>query len=201
SFYPLTSLLASIGCPLGYMALLGLCYALVRRRPADLNLLSQPLFLAGFLMLFATKESHHMLNAFPALSVLSAAFLVDAVSWFIRPRTLQSVALTLAAVLLLVTPARASFQNSLRLALPDTRSIAKEWIEENIPPGSKIVMDSGKYYLSVYGPPLRPSQWTLEQFVARAESLSGTSLSHREGSRRVRYSGEAEYFRWQLQTL
>jgi hypothetical protein len=201
SFYPLTSLVASIGHPLGYMALLGLCYALVRRRPADLILLSQPLFLAGFLMLFAIKEPHHMLNAFPALSILSASFLVDAVSWFIRSCILQSVALTLAAVLLLVTPVQASFQNSFRLTLPDTRSIAKEWVEKNIPPGSKIVMDSGKYYLSAFGPPLLPSQWTLEQFIARAESLSGTSLARREGSRRVGYSREAEYFRQQLQAL
>ena len=201
TFYSLTSLLSSIGHPLGYLALFGLCYALVRRRPADLILLSQPLFLAGFLMLFAIKEPHHMLNAFPALSILSASFLVDTVSWFIRPRILQSVALTLAAVLLLVTPAKASFQNSFRLTLPDTRSIAKEWIEENIPPDSKIVMDSGKYYWSVFGPPLCPSQWTLEQFIARAESLSGTSLDRRAGSRRVGYSGEVEYFQQQLQTL
>jgi 4-amino-4-deoxy-L-arabinose transferase-like glycosyltransferase len=201
TFYPFTSLLASIGSPLGLMALLGLGYALIRRRPIDLILLSQPLFLAGFYMLFTAKEPHHMLMAFPALSLLSASFLVDVVSWFIRPWIPQSVALTLAAMLLLVTPVRVSFQNSFRLALPETRSIAKEWIEENIPPGSKIVMDSGKYYLSTYGPPLRPSRWTLEQLIARAESLSGTSLARREGTRRVGWFGEAEYFRQQLQTL
>ena len=142
TFYPFTSLLANIGPPLGLMALLGLGYALIRRRPIDLILLSQPLFLGGFYMLFITKEAHHMLMAFPALSLLSASFLVDVVSWFIRPCIPQSVALTLAAMLLLVTPVRVSFQNSFRLALPETRSIAKEWIEENIPPDSKIVMDS-----------------------------------------------------------
>jgi 4-amino-4-deoxy-L-arabinose transferase-like glycosyltransferase len=201
TFYPFTSLLASIGPPLGLMALLGLGYALIRRRSIDLILLSQPLFLAGFFMLFTAKEPHLMLIAFPALSLLSASFLVDVVSWFIRPRIPQSVALTLAVVLLLVTPARVSFQNSFRLALPETRSMAKEWIEENIPPGFKIVMDSGKYYLSAYGPPLRPSRWTLEQFITRAESFSGTSLARREGTRRVGWSGEAEYFRQQLQTL
>jgi hypothetical protein len=201
TFYPLTSLLATMGTPLGHVALLGLGYALVRHRPADLILLSQPLFLAGFLMLFAVKQSTHMLVAFPALSVLSASFLVDAVSWLIRQRLLQSIALTVAAVLLLVTPVRISFQDSFRLALPDTRSIAKEWVEENIPPGSKIVMDSGKYYWSAFGPSLHPSQWTLEQFIARVESLREVSLARRDGSRRVGYSREAEYFRQQLQAL
>lgn len=201
TFYPLTSLLASMGTPLGLMALSGLSYALIRRRPIDLILLSQPLFLAGFLMLFAAKEPHHMLIAFPALSLLGASLLVDVVSWFIRPLILQSATLMLVTVSLLVAPARASFQSSFRMALPDTRSTAKEWIEENILPGSRIVMDSGKYYLSVYGPPLQLSRWTLGQFVARTESLSRKSLAHRDGTRRIGYSGEAEYFRQQLRTL
>ena len=201
AFYPFTSLLTTIGRPLGFVALLGLGYALLRRRRADLILVSQPLFLAGFLMLFASKQPQHMLIAFPSLCILGASFLVDVVSWFIRPRILQSVALTVVTVSLLAVPARISFQESYRLALPDTRSMAKDWIEENIPPGSKIVMDSGKYYLSVFGPPLRPSRWTLEQFIYRAEVLSGENLARRDGTRRVGYSGEAEYFRQQLQTL
>jgi len=62
-------------------------------------------------------------------------------------------------------------------------------------------MDSGKYYLGKYGPPLRLSRWTLEQFIARGESLEGTVLASRDGSRRTAYSGEAQYFRYQLETL
>ena len=201
TFYPFTSLLATIGHPLGLMALLGLGYAVVRHRAADLILLSQPLFLGGFLMLFAAKEPHHMLIAIPALSILSASFLVDITSWLIRSRILQSLALILMTASLAVMPARTSFQNSFRRALPDTRSAAKEWIEESILPGSKIVMDSGKYYLGVYGPPLRLSRWTLERLIGRAESLNGRSLVRRDGTRRVGYSGEAEYFRQQLRTL
>ena len=201
TFYPFTSLLTTMGPPLGVVALLGLGYALLRRRRADLILLSQPLFLGGSLMLFATKESQHMLIAFPALAILSASLVVDVVSWLVRPRTWQAVGLTLVTVLLLVAPARSSFQESYRLTLPDTRSVAKDWIEGNIPPGSRIVMDSGKYYLSGLGPPLRLSRWTLEQLIARAESLDTESLARRDGTRRVGYSGEAEYFRQQLQAL
>jgi hypothetical protein len=201
NFYHLTSLLSSMGTPLGVMALMGLGYALIRRRSIDLILLSQPLFLVGFLMLFSVKDRTHMLIAFPALSLLSASFLVDVVSWLIRSRISQSVVLSLAAVLLVVNPASISFQKSSRLALPDTRTIAKEWIDDSISPGSKIVMDSGKYYLGAFGPPLVLSQWTLKQFIARAESLSEQSLRRFDGTRRVGHSGEAEYFRHQLRTL
>jgi MYXO-CTERM domain-containing protein len=190
-----------MGPPLGVVALLGLGYALLRRRRADLILASQPLFVGGFLMLFATKEPQHMLVAFPALTILGAVFVVDGVCWLIRPRVWQTVALALVSILVLVVPATRSFQNSYRMTLPDTRSVAKDWIEANIPPGSRIVMDSGKYYLGALGPPLRLSAWTLEQFVDRGTSLDRDSLDRRVGSRRPGYSGEAEYFRQQLQAL
>src|SRR5262249_38010043 len=147
---------------------LGLGYALLRHRPADLILASQPIFLGLFLMLFRVKESHHMLIAFPALSILAASFVVDAISWLLRRRVgLQPIAVATVTGLLVLMPAQKSFKSSYRLSLPDTRLLAKLWVEENIPLGSKIAMDSGKYYLGVFGPPLRLSRWTVEQLVAR----------------------------------
>jgi 4-amino-4-deoxy-L-arabinose transferase-like glycosyltransferase len=198
--YPLTSLFATMGFPLGLLALLGIAYALIRHRSADLILLSQPLFLAAFLMLFTIKEPHHMLIAFPALSLLSASFLFDVITWSIRPRVLQSLALVIVTFFVLIGPAKASYEISQSMALPDTRKLAKEWVETNVPPGSRIVMDSGKYYLSTMGPPLRLSKWTIDQFVARAEGGDQHSLAHRDGSRRAGYAREAEYFRQQLLT-
>jgi len=199
--YPFTSLSPTMGFPLGLVALLGLAYALIRHRPVDLILLSQPLFLAAFLMLFTIKEPHHMLIAFPALALLGASFLFDVVTWFIRPHVLQYLALLLATFFILIGPAKASYESSRRLALPDTRKLAKEWVETNIPPGSRIASDSGKYYLSTVGPPLRLSRWTLEQLAARAESVDKHSLTHRDGSRRSGYAREGEYFRQQLRTM
>jgi len=197
--YPFTSLSTGMGVPLGFIALLGLGYALIRRRPIDLILFSQPVFLAAFFMLFATKESHHMLIAMPAVCLLGASLLVDVVTWCIRTQLLQPAVLVLTTILLVFNSARASFESSWQMTRPDTRTIAKQWIEGNIQPGSKIVMDSGKYYLSAAGPPLRVTRWTVEQFIARAESMKGESLAQRDGTRRIGYSGEAQYFRYQLQ--
>ena len=36
------------------------------------------------------------------------------------------------------------------MTMPDTRVLAKDWVEKNIPPNSKVLMDSGKYYLGIY---------------------------------------------------
>jgi hypothetical protein len=198
-FYPFISLLSSFGQPIGAVALLGLGYALFRRRPADLILASQPLFVGFFLMLFRVKESTHMLIAFPAISILAASFLMDVITWALHRRaSLQPVVATAVTALLIIAPALRSLEASYRLSLPDTRILAKAWLEENVPPGSKIVMDSGKYYLGQFGPPLTLSRWTLEQFIYRGRSTNSGNIARREGTRRVAYAGEAAYFQYQL---
>lgn len=200
-FFPFTSLIKTMGAPAGYLALVSLIYALCRRRPADLILLSMPLFLGGFLMLFASKEYHHMLIAFAPMYLLSASLLVDLTTWFVRLPILQSATLAVATILLIAVPAETSFQRSYRMGRPDTRILAKNWVEANIPSGSKVLIDSGKFYLGYFGPPLRLSRWTLEQFIARGESLNGKVMASRDGTRRTGYSAEAEYFRYHLRTL
>jgi hypothetical protein len=58
--------------------------------------------------------------------------------------------------------------------LPDTRVLAKEWIEDHVPPGSKILMD-GMRYRFIDSPPLKPDQSTVDRRVggaANEESLS-----------------------------
>src|SRR5262249_2219279 len=127
------------------------------------------------------KERHHMLIALPAVCLLGASLLVDVVRWCIRVRLLQPAVLILSTIWLVFNSAKASFESSWQMTHPDTRTIAKEWIEQNIQPGSRIVMDSGKYYLSAMGPPLRLSRRTLERFIARAQPVKGGSLAQRDG--------------------
>jgi hypothetical protein len=200
-FYPFTSLIHSIGSPTGIVVLLGLGYAVVKRRAVDLILLSQVVVLGAFFMMFPVKGAHHMLIAFPAACLLGGAFLVDVVERVFRPGPARPAILAGATLLIVILPAWSSLQDSLHFTLPDTRTLAKHWVEQNIPANSKLVMDSGKYYLSTYGPPLRMSRWTLEQLIARGDSLEGQNLARRDGNRRVGYSGECSYFREQLRLL
>lgn len=199
-FYPFSSLNGNMGKPLGLVALLGLGYAVVRGRPRDWIVASQPLFLGAFLMLFPVREPQHMLIAYPALSILGASFLVDLVGWRIRRTTWRAIAVASAAALIIAMPAARSLRDSYRLSLPDTRTLAKDWFESHIPSGSRVLMDSGKYYLGAFGPPLPLSRWTLEYFIGRGKPPS-SNLARMEGTRRIGYSGEREYFRRQLATL
>ena len=201
TLFPLTSLTTSMGGPIGVVAWCGLGYALIRRRPVDLVLASQPLFLFGFLACFATKELHHTLIAFAPLTILGGSFVADGIGSLVGRKQWQPAALIATTMLVIVVPARDAYRQSHRLALPDTRVVAKTWIEEHIPPHSKIVMDSGKYYLSACGPPLLMSRWTLEQLIARGDGSSGSTSAARDGTRRVSYSGESTYFREQLRVV
>jgi len=200
-FYSFTSLLTVMGPPLGIVSLFGVGYAFLRHRPVDIILLSLPLFLSGFLMLFPVKEPHHMLIAFPALCILGSVFVEEVIAWLIRPRILQVGTMVLVTILLLVNPGILSLQSSYRLTLPDTRELSKKWIDENICPGSKIVMDSGKYYPGEFGPPIRYSKWTIEQFIDKTGSAAEKALPRVDGSRWTGYTGEAAYFKYYLKAM
>ena len=54
----------------------------------------------------------------------------------------------------------------------DTRIVAKQWIEANVPVGAKILMD-GSQYRFVQSPPISPDEATLVRRLARAEDAHG----------------------------
>ena len=141
-----------------------------------------------------------MLVTFPAVSLLAGSMITDLVKWTVRRPVLQPAALAATTLVLVYGPAAHAYDNARKLNLPDTRTVAKEWIERHVDTGSRIVMDSGKYYLGAFGPPLRLSPRTLQRFVDRAASLGNKTLAQRDGARRVGYPGEAVYFENQLRT-
>jgi 4-amino-4-deoxy-L-arabinose transferase-like glycosyltransferase len=199
--HPFLSLIDSFGWPIGIFTIAGLFYALFRHRAIDLILVSQPIFVGLLLMCFRMKQSHHMLIAYPALSILAALFLTGFVNLVLKTPRLQVVALTIITIAALYPPTIASLQEGQSKTLIDTRTLAKEWIEKNIPSKSVIAMDSGKYYLSTFAPPLRMSRRTLEKLIFRGESIEGHNLSQHEGTRRIAYAGESKYFQMQLKYL
>jgi hypothetical protein len=70
-------------------------------------------------------------------------------------------------MLLLSFPAFKLCEHNLSLAGPNTRELAREWIERNIPPGSRILMDSGKSVNSA-APTIAENRASLERTLARA---------------------------------
>ena len=54
----------------------------------------------------------------------------------------------------------------------DTRIHAKHWVEANVPPGARILIDAMRYRFS-QGPPLNPDRATVEDKVYRAREEGG----------------------------
>jgi hypothetical protein len=75
---------------------------------------------------------------------------------------------------IVAVPLFALIQQDYTWTRPDTRVIAKDWIEANIPAGAKFLMD-GMRYRFIHSPPLNPDQATVNrrtQGVADADYVS-----------------------------
>ncbi len=134
------------------LASIGILAAIVRRRAADLILIAFPITYFVVMSLSQGHFGRYMLPLLPYLVVL----IVDA-AWNVIPTLLRSMAkqstqalralraaqpLGLVLILAVLIP---NLANSLRadwiMAQADTRTIAKRWIEENIPAGTRIAVE------------------------------------------------------------
>lgn len=156
----LKHLLIHFGYPATLLAAAGLILALVRivKGPGRFRwavLIVVPLvqfyMLAGQQIVFA----RYLLPAVPMLCLLAATAVVSGVSLLRRyeipraPRAALIAALTAAA---LAPPAYASIKFDRLIGRRDTTRLAYEWIRQNIPPGSFVVVETRKLLLP---PPLR----------------------------------------------
>lgn len=123
-------------------ALLGAGAALVRDRFAGLVLaLPVPVYLAYM----ATQERHFgrwLLPIFPAVALLAAygALWLATRASLRRPRHAQAF-VAAAAMLLLAQGAAYSVHNDVVLTREDTRTATRDWMLENVPAGSQIVLE------------------------------------------------------------
>lgn len=163
AFYWRTLLRSGMGYPLGIWALLGLAYAIWRHRAHDLLLLSFPVCYLLFLGFQGRYQANWLLPALPFLCIFAAALAVDLVDRLCLLQRTRRLLLGLLTVVLATYPAWFSFFYLKSTAAPDTRSVAKAWIEAHIPAGSRILLDS-----SSTGPPLQPTLESWQRYFDQA---------------------------------
>jgi hypothetical protein len=103
----------------------------------------------------------------PFLALFAAEAVVIGSTWAQTRRS--KPAMVLAVVLLflaIVQPLSQSIRHDLLLTREDTRTIAKKWIEANIPTGAKIALD-----WPVFSPPLYGS-WSLVPYSDRVYDVT-----------------------------
>lgn len=165
----------------------GLVVALVRRRRDGVILASFPLLLYLFMGSQKMFFARYILPVVPLLAIFAALFL----SWLVEtltPETGDSGQAgwrrNVVVGLLVVLVGTQSFANSVRhdylLSQTDTRTIAKEWIEQNIPTGAKIASDWSHHgpFLSTPAEPEPNSTRTYDVTVVGGTGLADHPLTY-----------------------
>lgn len=161
-----------LGIPLTIASLIGVGFAVYKRSMWDVLFVS---FLICMYLLFMRSVgfAYHLLPAVPFLLIIAARW-VDAVAVALMPRATIAASLALAAIV--VTP---TFLDSVRLVQvmrsPSTKTLAKAWIEANVPAGTTIMSEGYVFTAAAYGPPLVENRATLERDIAFVKDNRGTA--------------------------
>jgi len=159
-FYLRYGFLENLGLIIQVLALGGLILGFIKSRKREWILFSAPIVLQITVSTWKTYATRYMLPAAPFF-ILIAAFFMD---WLLSLKPFKGGAaaaggkpwmdkkgwLSAALVGLVVLPSAVKVAKfDINLILPDTRTVAKEWIEANLPPKTRIAMEQ-------YGPPISP---------------------------------------------
>ena len=93
--------------------------------------------------------------------------------WLLAARGVAMVAgqrgriMAIAIAVIVVVPLFALIRQDYMFTRPDTRVLAKQWIEANVSSGAKILIDGMRYRL-IHSPPLNPDESTVERRVIQA---------------------------------
>ncbi len=124
----------------------GIGWALFKHTKKDALLLSFPITYFLLLSLWRVRFERHLVALLPFLVILAARFLGEGVSWLTRKwpvmRRGEIPLLACFAVVAIFMPARAIIDFDVALAQRDHRTVAAEWVNANLPSGSKIVTEA-----------------------------------------------------------
>jgi 4-amino-4-deoxy-L-arabinose transferase-like glycosyltransferase len=128
------------------LGLSGLVWAVLKRRRGDLLLLSFVVPYYLLISLWRVRFERNLVALMPVLAVLAARILVDAVSWVVtrwrRFRRWEIHILACLTALTILMPTRAILDFDRALSHRDHRTLAAEWVNANLPAGSKIVTEA-----------------------------------------------------------
>ncbi|MFQ5825305.1 MAG: hypothetical protein ACE5JB_14780, partial [bacterium] len=132
---------------IGFLFVTGFIYGFFKREKKQILLLSFALPTVLFAGSWNKTGINNLLPIFSALSILAAIFLND-ISEHIKKRNLKVAIVTLLFGVSLIK----ILYYDIRLIHPDTRNLAKDWIESNIPDGSTIGYENDFYSPYLFDP-------------------------------------------------
>lgn len=135
------SMAGAMGQPLLVMSLLGMLYCGVRHRREDLLLLSFPILLYMLHGNMSYKAMRHLLPALPLFASTAAVLLDRAIEKVSRTASQKTAIMVMCAAVIAVPAGIDASRFDRFLTRKDTRTLAKEWVENNIASGTRIAVE------------------------------------------------------------
>jgi len=146
-YYIIGALNYGMGQPLEIFSLAAVIYAIFRHRKKDILLISFPLAYYLIMGSFLRHFDRYILPVVPFLVITAAMFLVEIASKISSSKPRQNLIIIGLALAIILFPAIRVIRYVDLMTQKGTGLQAKEWIEENIPQGKKIVCET-------YSPPI-----------------------------------------------
>ena len=179
TFY-LKTLRWGIGDLLLVLAMGGIILPFIRRSRPVCFLFSFPLLYYASMGNTGHVFARYAMPLLPFLALAAARALCFALSWLRVPRGYATL-LTIGAIVVVVTqPVYSALRHDLLLTRKDSRTIAKEWIEERIPEGSSIALEWYTPPLATAANPVPLSTRSYRIMGTSVYGLSDHSLEHYE---------------------
>ena len=160
-----------VGIIIGIIFILSICFILFRHYIKNMLLLSFPILfsLISIVMSPSYTEARHQLIIYPFLSILSGIFIFSIYNRFGNKFKVNCILL-----LLMIFPFILIIKNNIYISKMDTRTLAKNWIEQNIPVNTKIILDE-------QSPLLKQSKENLKKYYEESKQIEkGQFTTHLE---------------------
>jgi hypothetical protein len=157
--YYLDALRASMGIPLFVVSFLGVVYGIYRHKKEDILVIA--FFLSYYVMMSFSRHQflfydRYMIPVLPILVLLGARLVEEGCLRVVSGKA--RVFATSLVFLILVWPGYKIVRENYLISHKDTRTYAKEWIETNIPSGSRVLIEGSRTKPAPSSVPLQNSR-------------------------------------------
>ncbi|MBU1122409.1 MAG: glycosyltransferase family 39 protein [Candidatus Omnitrophota bacterium] len=134
---------------LGVVLITSMGYSIYKHKKEDLVFLSY-LFICLFsLVSFGFRSLHILVYSFPIVCVFGARFIERLIEMVFKEKYKVSYSLLCASLIVLPSISR-GIAADIKRSNPDTRILARHWVEKNIPSQTKIAQDWYDFALPLY---------------------------------------------------
>ncbi len=159
------------------LSMAGVLFAIYKRDKKDIILLT---LLAGYFVVqpfLVFARPRMIVMTYPVLLLLASRFLITSLEKIFYEKKMQKLVFYLIVFVLALPNIAWSIKHNHQLFQKDTRLMAKEWIEENIPSGSHILLTGSGSNRGVV--PLNENKASLYGKYLRYQSVIDTNPNYR----------------------